>query len=37
METMGESSKRQAFDGDRGKDKRPRRVPKDAFEYLNEK
>ena len=36
METMGESSKRQASDGDRGKEKRPRRVQKDTFEYLNE-
>ena len=37
LETMGESSKRQASDGDRGKEKRPRRVQKDTFEYLNEK
>ena len=36
METMGESSKRQASDSDRGKEKRPRRVQKDTFEYLND-
>ena len=35
--TLGESSKRQARDCDRGKEKRPRRVQKDTFEYLNKK
>ena len=37
METMGESSKRQASGTDRGREKRSRWVHKDTFEYLNEK
>ena len=37
IETMGESSKRQASDNDTGKEKRPRRAQKDTYEYLSEK
>ena len=37
METMGESSKRQARDDGRGKEKRARRAQNETFEYLNEK